>query len=236
MVVGNGMIAQTFSQFGNDSRTLIFASGVSNSLETDRAPFERERALLQDTRRRHPDQLFVYFGTCSVSDPDRVTTPYVRHKIEMENLVERLGGSWLILRLPLGIGPAHPSRTLAQFLYERISREENFDVWSGTVRYPLDVDDARRIAVRIIGDPRLRNRRINVALRAFPIADFVRAMEAVVGKPARCTFVPKGTPYRLECPETASIAAELGIDADERYLDRVLRKYYGPVAGLQARP
>ncbi len=154
----------------------------------------------------------------------------------MESLLERLGGSWLVLRLPLAIGPSHRSTTLAQFLHDRISAGEPFEVWANTIRYPIDVEDARRIAERIIADPGLWNRRIDVALRGYPVADFVRAMEAVVGKPARCTYVQKGAPYRFECPEMTPLAEDLGLDFGEEYLERVLRKYFGPGAGHPAQP
>lgn len=230
MIVGSGMMARAFAAFGPDPRTLIFASGVSNSLEADPAAFRRERDLLERTRAAHPEALLVYFGTCSVHDPDRRDTPYVRHKLAMESLLERLGGDWMVLRLPLAIGPSHRSPTLAQFLHDRISRGEPFEVWANAIRYPIDVDDARRIAERLVADPAARNRRIEVALRPFPVSAFVRAMEAVVGKPARCSYTQRGEPYTLECPEATRLAAELGLDIGEGYLERVLGKYFAPRA------
>jgi nucleoside-diphosphate-sugar epimerase len=228
MIVGHGMMARAFAAFESDAGTLIFASGVSNSLETDPAAFRRERELLERTRAAHPGVLIVYFGTCSVHDPDRRDTPYVRHKLAMEALLERLGGPWLVLRLPLAIGPAHRSPTLAQFLYDRISRGESFEVWANAFRFPVDVDDARRIAERVIADRRLWNRRIDVALRGYPVSEFVRVMEVLVGRPARCAYVQKGERYGFECPEVAQLAGELGLDFSERYLERVLRKYFAP--------
>ncbi len=230
MIVGSGMMARAFAAFGPDRRTLIFASGVSNSLESDPAAFRRERELLEHTRAAHPAALLVYFGTCSVHDPDRRDTPYVRHKLAMESLLERLGGDWMVLRLPLAIGPSHRSPTLAQYLHDRISRGEPFEVWANAIRYPIDVDDARRIAERLVADPAARNRRIEVALRSFPVSAFVRAMEGIVGKPARCSYVQRGEPYALECPEATRLAAELGLEIGEGYLDRVLRKYFAPGA------
>ena len=118
MVVGNGMMAEAFSTFRNNDRVVIFASGVSNSLEKDPVAFIREKNLLLRTREENAEKLLVYFGTCSVDDPDRRDTPYVRHKLEMEELLANSAGSWMVLRLPLAIGPGHRGPTLAQYLYE----------------------------------------------------------------------------------------------------------------------
>lgn len=226
MIVGNGMMAQAFAAFAGDPGVVVFASGVSNSLETDPAAFRREKELLARTRAEHPQALLLYFGTCSVHDPDRRATPYVRHKLEMEAFLASAPGPWLVLRLPLAIGAGHRGGTLARFLHERITRGEPFEVWSRSTRYPLDVDDALRIATRLIRDRSAWNRIVEVALRPFPVLDFVRVIEALTGKRARYTLLEKGEHYPLHCPEVERLAGELSLDRSEAYLERVLRKYF----------
>ena len=227
MVVGSGMIASAFAAFRESGSVVIFASGVSNSLETAPDAFERERKLLETVRSADPGPLLVYFGTCSADDPERQDTPYVQHKLAMEAMLAKSEGPWLILRVPLAIGRNPRSTTLAQFLHDRIAHDQGFEVWEGASRYPIDVEDLVRIGRKFIGDPAMWNRRINVALRPFPVLEFVRVMEDIVGKKARCTVVRKGQRFDLECPEVARVAAELNLDLGERYLDRVLRKYFG---------
>ena len=46
MIVGNGLIASSFIKHDNDD-VIIFASGVSNSLETNQDKFDREIDLLK---------------------------------------------------------------------------------------------------------------------------------------------------------------------------------------------
>jgi nucleoside-diphosphate-sugar epimerase len=226
MIVGHGMLAQAFSSFREDGSVLIFASGVSNSLETGPRAFARERALLLQARKEHQAKLMIYFGTCSVDDPDRRETPYVVHKLEMEAILERAQAPWMALRLPLAIGPHRHGHTLAPFLYERISRGERFEVWEHATRYPIDVEDALRVGRLFFGDRKLWNRRINVALRAFPVLEFVRVMQSIVGKRALYDLVPKGAHYPIRCPEVAALAQELNLDLSDRYLERILRKYF----------
>lgn len=226
MVVGNGMLAKAFSGFCDDDRVLIFASGVSNSLETDGGAFDREKSQLLKTRQAHSDKLFVYFGTCSVYDLDRRETPYVAHKLELEAVLEQSGMPWMVLRLPLAIGPGQSGQTLAPFLYQRISQGAPFEIWKDATRYPVDVADVLRIGRRFIDSCALWNRRINVALRAFPVLEFVRVMESILGKAAVYHLVPKGRHYVIHCPEVEAVARELDLDFSKGYLDRVLRKYF----------
>lgn len=226
MVVGGGMIATAFSKFDSDDRVLIFASGVSNSLESDPAAFAREKRLLLEVGGEHTDKLFVYFGTCSVCDPDRRATPYVEHKLEMESIVAQTLPHWMIIRLPLAVGPAHHATTLASAFHDRISTGQSFEVWQGATRYPIDVADAVRIVGRFVSDNGMWNKKINVALRSFPVLEFVREIEKIVGQPGNYKLVPKGRDYEIPTPEVLSVAREMGLDYGDHYLRRVLRKYY----------
>lgn len=222
------MMAQAFSAFASDSAVAIFASGVSDSTEARPEAFRRESNLLRRVRAAHPDALLVYFGTCSVNDPDQRDTPYVRHKLAMEAQLMASPGPWMVLRLPLAIGSGHRGNTLAKFLHDRIVRGKKFDVWTRASRYPIDVEDAFRIARQLIADPSMWRRTINIALRPYPILDFVRILEEIVGKRAVYRLVDKGQQYELHCPEVASLVDALHLDSGDNYLRRVLRKYFGP--------
>jgi nucleoside-diphosphate-sugar epimerase len=226
MVVGDGMMARAFSAFRDRADVVIFASGVSNSLEIDPAAFDREMELLKRIRADNPGALLVYFGTCSVDDPERRDTPYVQHKLKMETMLSVSERPWLVLRVPLAIGRNPRSRTLAQFLHERTLSGQPFEVWEGAARYPIDVDDVFRIGSQFINDPAMWTRCINVALRAFPVRDFVRVMEGIIGRKANYALVRKGQHYKLDCPEILQVASELNLDLSERYLERVLHKYF----------
>src|SRR5260221_126460 len=100
MVVGSGMMAQAFPDYAESTRTVIFASGVSNSLESDPRAFAREQVLLEEARRTNPEALLVYFSTCNIEDADRKNAHYARHKFAMESFLEKSPGKWLIFRLP----------------------------------------------------------------------------------------------------------------------------------------
>jgi nucleoside-diphosphate-sugar epimerase len=228
VIIGDGMMARAFAAFADDKKIVIFASGVSDSTEARAGAFSREAELLRRTRADHPNALLVYFGTCSVYDPDRRDTPYVRHKLAMESMLKDAGQPWLVLRLPLAIGPGHRGNTLAKFIHDRIVRGEPFDVWKNSTRYPIDVEDAYRIASRLMKDLTIGNKAVNIALRAYPVLEFVRALEKLTGKTALYKLVNKGQHYEVSCPEIAALLGDLGIRPGADYLDKVLRKYFPP--------
>lgn len=126
----------------------VFASGVSNSSETDPAAFEREARLLvkalDEARGR-----FVYFSTCSVTDPDRAETHYVRHKLRMERLIAERD-EYLILRLPQVVGRTDNPHTLSNYLASGIRNAEPLRIWVKAVRCLIDVEDVARVTLHLV--------------------------------------------------------------------------------------
>jgi hypothetical protein len=84
MIVGNGLIANAFDEYKDNDDIIIFSSGVSKSSEILESEFERERLLI--LKYLSYNKRFIYFSTCSISDNSKVT-PYIRHKIDMENII-----------------------------------------------------------------------------------------------------------------------------------------------------
>jgi nucleoside-diphosphate-sugar epimerase len=105
MIIGSGLIANSFFHaFAKHDEICIYAAGVSNSNCTNAQEFERERKrVVQALQQTMHVDAFVYFGTCSVYDPEALNTPYVQHKLAMEKLVQSHPRT-LILRLPQVVG------------------------------------------------------------------------------------------------------------------------------------
>ena len=226
MILGGGMMARAFACYEHDSDVLIFASGVANSGEKNRASFERETATLAGAIRDHSDKLLVYFGTCSVDDADVAGSDYVLHKLRMEDLVRSARAGHLLLRLPQVVGRSANRATLVNHLYDRIMKDEPFSVWANAVRYLIDVDDVARIASHLIENGLFVNSTVNIVSRPYRVLEIVAAIEAVSGKRARYTLVDRGHPFHVDRSSIDPIARSLGVCFDDRYLEAVLRKYY----------
>ena len=228
MIIGSGLLAHAFAHvFLLREDVCIYAAGVSNSSCTDVREFEREHQRLEDALQQaiHVDA-FVYFSTCSVADPEMRNTPYVQHKLAMEQFV-RTHPRNLILRLPQVAGKTPNPHTLLNFLYARISRSESFNLWSKAKRNIIDVDDAASIAQQLIAEKSVRNTTINIAnVVTYPMTDIVSAMEHFVGKHAVCNVVERSSEYQIDTGVIFSFLEKAGVKFGNDYLEKTIEKYY----------
>ena len=140
MIIGSGLLANAFLKSPlNIENVTIYAAGVSNSNCSDESEFKREHLRLVEALKKSPkNNVFIYFGTCSVYDPLVFKTPYVIHKLEMEKIVHS-HHSYHIFRLPQVAGETSNPHTLLNFLHARISRSEKFNLWENAERNIIDV-------------------------------------------------------------------------------------------------
>ncbi len=229
MLIGSGLLAQAFApSFVQRDDVWIYAAGVSNSTCCDVHEFAREhRRLLEALKRAKSSDTFVYFGTCSVNDPEAKNTAYVQHKLAMEKVVSA-HPCHLILRLPQVAGRTPNPHTLLNFLYACISRSEAFPLWRKAKRNIIDVVDVVAIAQYLIEDKAVRNITINIANPvSYPMADIVAAMEKIVGKHAIYNVVERGSEYPIDTSAILPILDKAGVKFGEGYIERVIGNYYG---------
>jgi dTDP-4-dehydrorhamnose reductase len=93
MIVGRGDIA---SVLNDREGAIFFASGVSNSSETNEDNYNRERKLLVE---QDEHKCLFYFSTINVDDVTKQNNRYIRHKLEMENIIAALFENYVIIRI-----------------------------------------------------------------------------------------------------------------------------------------
>lgn len=226
MIVGKGLLAHAFEPcFGKNPDIVIFASGVSNSLETRSDEFAREAALLRqrlDTEARR----FVYFSSCGVTGAESELTPYMRHKRSMESLVLSASHG-LVLRLPQVVGRTENHHTLTNFLRDHIVSGEHFTVWAHAERNLIDIDDIVKIGVRLAEELPTEATVVSIAAaRSMLMPEIVGIFERVLGNTANCSYVEKGMPMIIDTTVAEILSARLGIDLGDGYIERVIAKYY----------
>lgn len=230
MILGSGLLAKAFSVDWQSSRDVcIYAAGVSNSTNRDVSEFIRDRQRLETAlNAQRGVDAFVYFGTCSVGDRELQCTPYVQHKIAMEQLVLQHSKP-LIIRLPQLAGHTSNPHTLLNFLHAHIISGEKFILWKNAYRNIIDVADVVTLANVLIKNPAARGRFFNLAnMCCLPMLQIVSAMERVVGKRGVYQVLERGYRYEIDVKDMQVVLKKTGIVFDENYLTRVLRKYYEP--------
>jgi len=231
MIVGSGLLAKAFNSYFNKSEDYcVFASGVSNSTCSDQVEFDREQNYLEETLRQyHSADLFLYFSTCSAHGLLINSSPYIRHKLHMEQLV-RKHPRYLVIRLPQIAGKTTNPNTLLSFIYSRISNGKRIQVWAKARRNIIDVDDVVKIVHRLAIQNGLREEVINVA-NFIDIAtpDLVNLMAKIIEKEAIIDLVDVSEEYAIDIERIRSVVSHCGISFDSGYVERVLQKYYGKI-------
>ncbi len=142
MVVGKGLLGMSFllsSENDNNDR-IIFASGVSNSKETNIEEFEREKNLILINIKS--ERKFIYFSSVL---SDVINNPYYQHKLEMEELIKSSTKNYLIFRVPQIVGYSGNSNNLIKNFSRNMKDGNKITIHEGIKRSLIDVTDLVRI-------------------------------------------------------------------------------------------
>lgn len=229
MIIGNGLIANGFNFYKDDKRVLIFASGVSNSNENSELAFEKEKNLLMQARESKDlddNYLFVYFSTTSVLDPSQINNYYVNHKKNMESFVKE-SDKFIIFRLPQIAGKSNNSNTLINFLYQKITSGEKFDLWLNAKRDVIDIEDTFKICHQIIQEGNELNKVINIGTGInHSIEAVVNCLEELTGKKTLYEEKKLGSVFNCDLDLSIRTATKLSLNFKNDYLSKTLKKYY----------
>ena len=219
------MLAKVFSAYAERDDIVILAAGISNSRELRLEEYERELNLVKKTISSIADRQLIYFGTCSVYDPDAANSPYVLHKLNVENMISDAVTNFTLFRLPQVVGRMANSKTLISFLYKSIVTHQSIDVWSGAYRYIIDVDDVASIVSHAINNKMFTNSIVNVSSNPSLVMELIKILEDITGENAICSLIEKGSFYSIDATSIRPILEQLGIEFGPKYTISVLSKY-----------
>ncbi|HEY4876424.1 MAG TPA: NAD-dependent epimerase/dehydratase family protein [Puia sp.] len=227
MVIGNGLIAKIFQGYKSKNDFLIFASGVSDSKSGDKNDFYREYNLLLKSIRENFGKKIVYFSTSSIFDADLKETPYVKHKMSLENLIRENTSSYTIFRLSNLAGFSNNPNTILNFFYFHIVNGRHFDLWKNSERNIIDVEDAYRVMDYALQNNLFENEIVNIANKNnYPVNYIVNTIETFVNLKAIFTKKEKGAKISIDISTVKPLFELLKIEFEENYLSRLLVKYY----------
>lgn len=224
MVVGNGMLAKRFSSYKNNENIVVFASGVTNSKELLSSEFAREARLLQEVINSNPFKTIVYLSTSAIYDNTTKDSPFVKHKLLMEDYVKQHVKMFYIFRISQIIGRANNS-TLINYILNTIDDGAELTIWSNATRNLIALDDVYRIIDSIILDGTLINQIINIAnSNNIKVVDLVKYIIQVYQKPANIRMINAGGEFeQINIDLILPFLERLNIKFDEPYYLNAIR-------------
>lgn len=227
MVIGNGMLAKRFISYKLNDNYVIFASGVSNSKNTDESAYQREFNLLKQTIDNNISKTLVYFSTCSIYDPGEDESRYVMHKKQIEEFILKNASDFLILRASNLAGNSDNQNTILNFFYYHMIKRINFDLWTNSSRNLIDIDDLFQITNYILQKKIFSNRIINIANpTSYHVIEIISTLEKMLKIRANYIPVAKGSQFSIDVSLILPLIRELNIKFGESYLDNLIKKYY----------
>lgn len=202
MIIGNGLIANSLKNIDTEDH-LYFASGVSNSLETRSSEFEREFSLLKNNVTSHKENKLFYFSTLSVNDLSKQQSPYVLHKLEIENFIKENCKNYIILRIGNIVGNGGNPNTLFNFLKTQIMHGNNFMLHQKARRLLLDIDDITKFLESNCAN--INNQTINFAYPYYyDLKEIVEAIRNKLQKEANYQESDEGDFYKVDFDESVN--------------------------------
>ncbi|GEM52381.1 NAD-dependent epimerase [Empedobacter brevis] len=222
MIIGKGLLANLFTEVDLD-KVVFFASGVSNSSETRKEEFLREQKLIEETINLYPDKLFIYFSTCSIYDSSKYNSPYVLHKLHIEEIIKQNVKHYLILRVSNAVGNGGNPNLLMNYLSRQILNNQDLIIHKNATRNLIDVEDIKNITLKYINSNNW-NKIVNVAYTEnFYIPEIIEAFENIFNKNTHKIIENKGESYSIDIHEL-DYNFVLGNKKD--YLNNLIIKYY----------
>ena len=230
-VIGDGLIGRAFKKhidINSNYSAVIFASGVSNSLETSPQPYLREKKLLESVVKQKSDSdKFIYFSTLSVYDTSKKDAAYIRHKRELEKYLIENCSNHIIIRVPNIIGDGGNPNTLLNYLIDAIQSNTQIKVFKNAYRNFIDVTDLVEIVEQlVISDT---NNTIIDLLHpiSYSMIDIMQSIEKHTNKKSNSMYVDEG--YNYFPPPTKNVIRlfeSSDISLNKSYLSSILKKYY----------
>ncbi|MFC6267078.1 NAD-dependent epimerase/dehydratase family protein [Frigoriflavimonas asaccharolytica] len=227
MIIGNGLIAQSMKSIDAES-VLLYASGVSNSLETKESEFLREKKLIEKSIIENPEKLFIYFSTCSIYDSSKNNSPYVLHKLKMEQLIAEQCKDYFILRISNAVGNGGNANLLLNYLVKTIENKTKITVHTKATRNLIDVEDIAKITQEVM-EEFAKNQIVNIAyLQNYTIIEITEKISNILNIEPDLHLEKEGSGYQIETSKIENYFKKNKLTDKDQYLQNLISKYYTP--------
>ena len=194
MIIGNGLIANAIRVCDKED-LVLFASGVSNSVNPSIADFEKEKALI--LKNITTDKLFVYFSTVSIHDNSINQKPYIVHKLAMEKLVMETAKAYLIFRLPNIAGNVGNPNTLFPYFKKQILHRQTVLIERYAKRYLLNKDQLVLMLSQLL-QYKVKNQIVHgIVFKPNAVEDIYLTLANLLNRPRNYQLIDGGSDYQV---------------------------------------
>jgi UDP-2-acetamido-2,6-beta-L-arabino-hexul-4-ose reductase len=224
MVIGNGLLANAFLKIDeNYDEYVIFASGVSNSLNTDNESFNKEKSLLLNVLNDNKTKKIIYFSSIMAG---LINNDYYNHKIAIEEIIKDNSDNYIIFRLPQIIGNAGNKNNLFNIIKTSLLNNEEVIVYENVYRALIDIDDLVQL-VNYLKD--LINRQIiNISnIEKVSVIDIVKTISKLINVEPKIKLVKNKTDNNWHVDNDIIVSealAKLNISKLD-YTNNIIKKY-----------
>lgn len=223
MIIGNGLLAQTFVEYKDDTNFLIFASGVSNSSEVNLESFAREKELLANYK--ETNMTLVYFSSCDVIYTQRINKPYYFHKLDMENYILNNFERNVIFRIPQVIGYSTNKFSLINYFIDAILSNKELFIQQYAYKNLIDIDDVLVMANHTIKTKNIHKPYINLINKYYySVLELVQILEDSLKTKAKIELKPLGFKPSYIWDEDFN---DLELTFGANYIKNSILKHYG---------
>lgn len=222
IIIGKGLLANTFTSSVLDSKFVLFASGVSNSAETRASEFMREQKLLERVIYENSHSTIIYFSTCSVYQKNRVA--YIQHKLNMEKILVSKAKYYHIYRLPQVVGVVN-NTTLVSFFVRAILDKSKVYIQSDAKRNLISVDDVYKVVEKVSFNNSRSSFIMNLAgACSINVESILVHISNIIGIKPDYVLVPGGDSYEISLSRLTELYNNNDIIFSDLYWQSVLNK------------
>ena len=228
-IIGSGFLASQFHKYDKLIQKIsicVYAAGVSNSLCTNQKELDKDFNRIRKFRESIGERKLIYISTCSIFDPSRRTSKYIKNKLKIENYIKNQFYDYTIVRYPELIGVCKNKNTLINFFFNNISSSIKFTAYINAKRNLLDVEDALSLTFYFLKQNKYKE--INIANnKYYNVLNIIKNIENTVEIPA-IYFVKKNkfVDWKIKSYLSNDVLRSLKIKFDKKYLSRTIQKYF----------
>ncbi len=230
-IIGSGLIGNAFKErtiIDSIYPVILFASGVSNSSETNPKSFLREKKLLEsilETKKR--SEKLVYFSTLSIYDKHKKEAAYIKHKQNIEEVIHQKSQNYLIIRVPNIIGKGGNPNTLLNYLVAAVKGKREIKIFKNAYRNFIDVEDLVKLIEELLISDAYNTTIDLLHPVSYSMLEVINYIEKHINTISNSVYLEQGYNYfPLSNLSINSIFEMSNVNIRKNYLSQILKKYY----------